>query len=254
MRALELPRVVFFGRSGAEACRFFNLDLADWAGASLLDCPGGPGSLLPLARGAGLEVLAVDPLYALEPEALERRCREDIAFTMERLGRSPTVRPDFDLAPYHRDKLEALEAFLVDRQVHPAAYRAGALPELPLPDRSVDLVLSGHLLFAYAPLADGGLNEHDDLDLAWHRRSLAELLRVCRRELRIYPAHTITLPTRVHPYVEPLIAELPAGWQASLEPTSYDQGAAGDTPMLRIRWEGPTPERPESTPPPPARG
>lgn len=178
MRALELPRVVFFGRSGAEACRFFNLDLADWA-------------------GAGLKVLAIDPLYALDPEALERRCRDDIAFTMERLRRSPTVRPDFDLAPYHRDKLEALEAFLVDRQAHPASYSAGALPELPLTDHCFDLVLSGHLLFAYAPLADGGLNEHDDLDLAWHRRALAELLRVCRRELRIYPAHTITLPTRV---------------------------------------------------------
>ena len=237
---MELPRVVFFGRSGAEACRFFNLDLADWAGASLLDCPGGPGSLLPLARRAGLEVLAIDPLYALDPAALERRCRDDIAFTMERLRRSPTVRPDFDLAPYHRDKLEALEAFLVDRQAHPAAYSAGALPALPLADRSFDLVLSGHLLFAYAPLADGGLNEHDDLDLAWHRRALAELLRVCRRELRIYPAHTITLPARVHPYVEPLIADLPAGWRASLEPTGYDQGSAGDTPMLRIRWQGAT--------------
>jgi hypothetical protein len=235
MRALELPRVVFFGRSGAEACRFFNLELADWQGASLLDCPGGPGSLLPMARRSGLEVLAVDPLYALEPEALERRCRDDIAFTMERLHQSPTVRPGFNLEPYQQEKLVALEDFLADRQAHPASYRAGALPELPLPDRSFDLVLSGHLLFSYSPLADGGLNELNDFDLAWHRRALAELLRVCRRELRIYPAHTITLPTRVHPYVEPLIAELPAGWQASLEPTSYDQGAAGDTPMLRIR-------------------
>ncbi len=238
---------MFFGRTGAEACRFFNLDLADWSGASLLDCPGGPGSLAPLARRSGLKVLAVDPLYALEPKDLERRCREDIAFTIEQLRQSSTVRSDFNLEPYHQEKLEALEAFLADRQAHPESYRPGALPELPLADASFDLVLSGHLLFVYAPLADGGLHAVDCFDLAWHRRALAELLRVCRRELRIFPAHTITLPTRVHPYVAPLLADLPAGWQASLEPTSYDQGAMGETPMLRIRWIGPNPEPPESS-------
>jgi hypothetical protein len=59
---LELPRVVFFGRTGVEACRLFSLNLSDWRGTSLLDCPGGPGSLAPLARHACLEVLAVDPM------------------------------------------------------------------------------------------------------------------------------------------------------------------------------------------------
>jgi SAM-dependent methyltransferase len=244
---------VFFGRTGVEACRFFNLNLADWRGASLLDCPGGPGSVAPLARGFGLEVLAVDPLYALETEALERRCREDIAFTMERLSQSSTVRTDFNLEQYHREKLGALQAFLADRQAQPESYIPGVLPELPLADRSFDLVLSGHLLFAYAPLADGGLYKMDCFDLAWHRRALAELLRVCRRELRIFPAHTITMPARVHPYVAPLLDGLPAGWEASLEPTSYDQGAAGETPMLRIRRVGPSPARPESGQPLPTQ-
>jgi SAM-dependent methyltransferase len=244
---------VFFGRTGLEACRFFNLNLADWQGASLLDCPGGPGSLAPLARGSGVEVLAVDPLYALAPEALEQRCREDVSFTIKRLSKSSTVRTDFNLEQYKLDKLEALGAFLSDRQAHPESYRPGALPELPLADASFDLVLSGHLLFVYAPLADGGLHEVYCFDLAWHRRALAELLRVCRRELRIFPAYTITMPARVHPYVAPLIADLPAGWQASLELTSYDQGAAGDTPMLRIRRVSPSPAQSESGQPLPAQ-
>jgi hypothetical protein len=99
---LELPRVVFFGRTGNEACRFFNLNLADWRGASLLYCPGGHGSLAPLARRSGLEVLAVDPLDALEPEELEQRWREDVAFTIKRLNESSTVRTDFNLEPYKR--------------------------------------------------------------------------------------------------------------------------------------------------------
>jgi SAM-dependent methyltransferase len=94
-----------------------------------------------LARRAGLDVLAIDPLYELPPEEMERRCREDIHFTMERLRQSPTVRADFELGPYQQAKLDALELFLSDRQAHPETYQAGALPELALEDNSFDLVL-----------------------------------------------------------------------------------------------------------------
>jgi hypothetical protein len=58
--------------------------------------------------------------------------------------------------------------FLADHRAHPASYRAGSLPDLPLDDDSFDLVLCGHLLFAYAPLADGGIYQGDGFDLAWH--------------------------------------------------------------------------------------
>ncbi len=232
---LELPRVVFFGRTGEEACSFFNLDLAQWRGKRVLDCPGGPGSLTPLARLQGVEMLAVDPLYALSADAMERRCRDDVRFTLERLHQSDSQRPDFDLEAYRNSKLAALEMFLNDQRTHPSSYQAGALPELDLPDQSFDLVLSGHFLFSYAPRADGGIHELSSFDLSWHRRALRELLRVCREELRIYPAHTISRPARVHPYVEPLVADLPTCWQASLEDTPYDQGHEGETPMLKIR-------------------
>ena len=67
-------------------------------------------------------------------------------------------------------------------------------------------------------------------------------------------AQAITLPTRVHPYVPPLLAELPAGWRASLEPTSYDQGAVGETQLLRIYRVGPSPAQQESVQPLPAPG
>lgn len=72
-------------------------------------------------------------------------------------------RTDFNLERYKREKLGALEAFLADRQAHSESYIPGARPEPPL----------------------------------------AELLRVCRQGLRIVPAHTITMPARVHPYVAP---------------------------------------------------
>ena len=52
---MELPRVVFFDRSCSDALQFFDLDLADWMGARILDCPGGPGSLIAKARRNGVE-------------------------------------------------------------------------------------------------------------------------------------------------------------------------------------------------------
>jgi SAM-dependent methyltransferase len=232
--AMELPRVVFFGRSGRDALQFFDLDLASWRGARLLDCPGGPGSLVATARGYGVEAVAVDPLYALPAEEQEERCRQDLRFTMERIAQSDALRDDFDQEAYGRSKLEALGEFLADRLAHPEAYVAASLPNLPFKAESFDLVLCGHLLFSYSPLADGGLYEDDRFALAWHQAALKELLRVSRHQVRIYPAHTASRPTKVHPYVEPLLAQLPAPWAGQLNTTAYDQGFEGPTPLLLL--------------------
>jgi len=78
------------------------------------------------------------------------------------------LRPGFDLEPVRRSHLESLEAFLADREAHPERYLAASLPELPFASGSFDLVLSGHLLFSYAPVADGGLMTGSGLDLPWH--------------------------------------------------------------------------------------
>lgn len=71
----------------------------------------------------------------------------------------------------------AAELFLADLKVRPEGYVAGALPDLPLATGAVDLVLCSHLLFTWA----------DQLGEDWHRRALAELVRVARREIRIFP-------------------------------------------------------------------
>ena len=204
---MQFDSVVFYGRLGEQALKMFNLadELPRWHGADVLDCPGGPGSLAARLRGEGCVVTAVDPLYALEPAELERRALADLDHTMAIQAASDDLRPDFDLDVCRQEHLQALQAFLTDRSAHPDRYVAAALPQLPFADRSFDLVLCGHLLFSYAPIAAGGLNAGNDFDLAWHRRALAELLRVCRGDLRIYPAHSITRPAQRHPYLAPLM-------------------------------------------------
>lgn len=211
--AMALPRVVVFGRTGEEALQFFHRDLEACRGLRLLDCPGGPGSLRALMRRAGVEILAIDPAYALPEAELAEHGRQDIALTLAKMAQSAGSRPGFDLERDRRGKDEALELFLADRRRHPLADRSGVLPELPLATTRFDLVLCGHLLVLYAPLADGGLNDQSDFDLAWQRRALHELLRVCRRDLRIDPAHTISRPGQRHPSLIPLMESLPPGWR-----------------------------------------
>ena len=60
---------------------------------------------------------------------------------------------------------------------NPGRYLAAALPQLPLADQSVDLALCSHLLFTWS--------EH--LGHQWHLAALREMLRVVRRETRVFP-------------------------------------------------------------------
>jgi len=234
---MELEGVVFYGRLGQLALQMYGLDedLKPWQGARVLDCPGGPSSLAALLGAAGVQVVACDPLYALSTAELRQRSLDDLQLSIAKSINSPMLRPGFDLEQVRRHHRQGLEQFLADREAHPERYVTASLPELPFADNSFDLVLSGHLLFSYAPLADGGLMQGAGLDLDWHRRSLAELCRVSRQQVRLYPAHTHSLPAQPHPYAEALLAELPAPWQGRFAPRpNYDQGFSGFTDGLEL--------------------
>lgn len=241
---MEYDAVVFYGRLGQQALAMFNLEqeLPRWRGARLLDCPGGPGSLSALARAAGIEATAVDPLYDLSPVQLEQRALQDLDTTLATMAGSPSLRPDFDLQVCRQEHLQALQAFLADRRAHPECYVAASLPRLPFADASFDLVVCGHLLFSYAPLEQGGLMSGEGLDLAWHRLALAELCRVSRQVVRLYPAHTIERVARRHPYAEALLAQLPSGWRGRFASSRYDQGHEGCNDALELERRPPDQE------------
>ncbi|MEO1002545.1 MAG: class I SAM-dependent methyltransferase [Cyanobacteria bacterium J06638_7] len=241
---MKLAKVVFYGRPGRDGLAMFALDPGRWRGARVLDCPGGPGSLSALLRGEGLDVTAVDPLYSLAEEDLRHQALADLDHTLAKLARDPSIRADFDLEACRRRHQDSLARFLEDRRQHPHRYIAAGLPELPFADGSFDLVLSGHLLFSYAPLPDGGLMAGDGLGLDWHRRALLELLRLSRQAVRLYPAHTMERPVRRHPYAAALLAELPPGWSGRFACSDYDQGLEGPTDRLELqRSAGPAPCR-----------
>ncbi|WP_298990549.1 methyltransferase domain-containing protein [uncultured Pseudokineococcus sp.] len=181
----DAPDVEAFGdylvssRDAEEYRAMFALSDADLAGG-VLDCPGGGSSFTATARAAGVDARAVDPVYALPVDDLAAQLREEL----ERGRAWMTARSDAYRWDDHGDpevltrrRAASAAAFVAHRRAEPDRYVAASLPQLPMADGEVDLVLSSHLLFTYA----------DRLDAAAHLAVLREMLRVARRQVRVYP-------------------------------------------------------------------
>jgi len=174
--------VAFIGRTVAEYERMLGLGETDLDGLRVLDCPGGACGFTAGAVARGADAYAVDPVYALPFDDLAARGRDDATRAVDELdGVEHLYRWEFyddpaDLATYRR---AALARFLAHRRAVPGRYVAAALPDLPFPDDSFDLVCSAHFLFLYA----------DRLDHGFHLAALRELCRVARGEVRVFPLH-----------------------------------------------------------------
>jgi hypothetical protein len=188
----------------------------------VLDCCAGGSSF---AAETGGPVIALDPAYALGRSELAARVRaalDDGDRIIERNADrfdwgwygSPARRADMRRAAAGR--------FLADLEAHPERYVTGSLPHLPLASGTVDLVLCSHLLFTWA----------DRLDEDWHRRALAELARVARREIRIFPVVVQGTGEPV-PYLDALRAELHAqGHRSHLREVPYRFQRGGNQMLL----------------------
>lgn len=176
---LDIGEYLVSARSFSEYRAMFALTDDDLTGR-VLDCPGGAASFTAAAAGLGCDAVAVDPVYAATHDALATRLAVELergrvwaAATADRYGW------DFYGSPegHARLRADSAQTFLRDRASRPDRYVTGALPSLPFPDSSFDLVLSSHLLFTYA----------DRLDLDFHRTALREMARVSRGQVRVFP-------------------------------------------------------------------
>jgi hypothetical protein len=166
-------------RSFDEYVAMFGLD-ADDLRQSILDCPGGAASFCAEARGRGLDVTAVDPVYATDLDWLsEHGVAEAIRGNRHTATSLDAYVWTFftDIEEHRERRVHAATAFGRHVRSAPSSYVAGALPRLPFRDGAFDLVLSSHLLFLYA----------DRLDDRFHHDAVSELIRVARHEVRIFP-------------------------------------------------------------------
>lgn len=221
-----LGDIIVTARPFDEYRAMFDLVDRDLLDGPVLDCPAGASGFAAGARAMGCQVTAVDPQYAVPPEALVQRARADTAHGNQYVRDNPgTYAWGFfrDVDDHLRRRMDAVDAFARDRAAHPAAYVAGALPALPFSDGAFRLVVSSHLLFVYP----------DHFGYAEHLAAARELARVTRHEARIFPLVDTTMQR--WPHLDRLRADLEAGGVPSqVRPVPYEFIRGGDH-MLVLR-------------------
>ncbi|WP_433743986.1 SAM-dependent methyltransferase [Paenibacillus amylolyticus] len=222
---LELAQIVFIGRTFKEYMKMFNLTVEDVAGKSILDCPGGACSFSSQARKWGADPMAVDMAYEYEIDELEVKGFQDIEHTMKQLKpvQGIYVWDQFgSIQGLKEERTRAITDCIADMRKFPDGYVASVLPQLPFEDEQFDLTLSAHFLFTYA----------DRLDVDFHVATVMELLRVTKREVRIFP--TVDLSGERYKHMDALKLLLEErGCTVSEEPTSYEFQRNAQT-MLHI--------------------
>ncbi len=178
--AFSLDQVVPWGRSFAEYERMFGLTQNDLAGR-ILGCADGPASFNAEATRRWVDVVSVDPLYAISTDEIRLRIKKVCPQVLEQTqqNRDDFVWKEFkSIEELGRTRLRAMARFLAD---FPDGRKSGRyvkaeLPALPFEDRSFDLAVCSHFLFLYG----------DKLDARFHVDSILELCRVAS-EVRIFP-------------------------------------------------------------------
>ena len=182
-KGLVLDKVVLLGRTLDEYRHYFALDLEKLRGQAILDVASGVSSFCAEANGLGLEVTAFDAIYDRTGDEIQQRCEPDLDQVTRAIGDLKTYRWDFyqSTERLRRFRERAYRTFLADyRTGRGTRYVPGKLPTLPFRAGQFDLSLVSYLLFVY----------EDQLDYAFHKRSLLEILRVTRGETRCYPIVT----------------------------------------------------------------
>ncbi|MEZ3116630.1 class I SAM-dependent methyltransferase [Halobaculum sp. MBLA0147] len=210
----EIDDVAFLGRTFAEYRRMLGLEAVELSGRRVLDCPGGACGFTAGARARGADAYAVDPVYGPPVEHVADRARRDLHRAVDALDEVEhlyvwDVYDDpADLASH---RWSALGRFLADYADHGDRYLPAALPRLPFPDDTFDLVCSAHLLFLYA----------DHFDHEFHVRALRELCRVARGEVRLFPL--VDLATERYDGLDDLLLWLErAGHDPTVRPVDFE--------------------------------
>ena len=175
-----LDQVVPWGRNLEEYRQMFSLTDHELT-RKMLGCADGPASVNAELNRQGSPYVSLDPIYQYSAHDIEER----IAATVPVIARQLEENQADYCWSYYASPQElvlarqaTMDTFLADFSLPSASerYIAGSLPELPFADGTFDLLLCSHLLFSYSEQLDG----------AFHQRSIMEMLRVSK-EVRVFP-------------------------------------------------------------------
>ncbi len=223
--AMQLEKVVPFGRSLDEYIRMFNLTPDDLQ-KSILGIADGPASFNAEGTRQGYRITSIDPLYQFTGEEIQQRFDAVVDNIIAQIKQTPN---DW-IWTYHQspenlrhNREAAIRLFCEDYEQGQAErrYIIGELPDLKDLNQTYQLGLCSHFLFLYS----------DHLDEKFHLNSICELMRVCK-EVRIFPLLTLMLARS--PYLEPVIQALAAkGYTCEIQNVCYELQRGGNQ-MLKI--------------------
>ncbi len=223
--ALQLDRVVFFGRTFEEYLKMFALTLADIEGRSVLDCPSGPGWLCRGGQKKGTECHRIRPDVSPIASGLRRIAMGDIESTKEKIANDPNF-PKANLETYHHEKRKAWSSSFQDYSegVKQGRYVPASLPSLPFADGQFDLVLSGTPPFCYASQKMVAFGPGHP----WIWSSTAMPSKNCfafaKPNLRLYPIAAMNSSTEWNPIARTLAREFAdQGFRIETKASSFVQ-------------------------------
>lgn len=216
----------FIGRTFDEYQKMFDLNEDELKNNTFLDCPSETCSFVSEAHQKGIPATACDIEYDKSFDHFQKQCDEEI----EKIKLGFSGAEDlFDWSFYiNLDRLltyrkKAAMLFLEDYKKRADYYVQRKLPILGFSDNQFDIVLSGHFLFLYA----------DRLDFNFHLASILELIRVAKKEVRIYPL--IALDGSSYTQMEQLLDTISAqGYQSRIKNIDF-KFLKGSSQMLSIR-------------------
>ncbi len=176
-------QVLITARTYDDYLQLFALEPGDLLNGPVLDCPAGASDFGATVRSIGGTCTSADVLYDQEPDELaatinaaQDRVRRWVAGQPNRFRFTGNGDWEHDRR-WQNGARHFIDDYTSNRSAGAGNYVAAILPELPFPDRSFTLVVSGSLLFSYS----------DKLDLNFHLMTIKELIRVCRGQVRIHP-------------------------------------------------------------------
>jgi len=177
----DIKDIIAIGRTLDEYSRMFDLRFTQLKGAAILDMGGGVSSFTAEANELGLNVKSCDRIYGFSADELEDKCVNDLGVMLKTL---PPVRDNYRWDFYKDEgglrafREKAYRGFIEDYKKNRAnRYIKSGLPYTVFTDKEFDITLVSHFLFLY--------DEHRDYN--FHLDSIAELIRITKEEIRIFP-------------------------------------------------------------------
>jgi hypothetical protein len=223
--AMQLERVVPFGRSLDEYIKMFNLTDVDLQ-KSILSIADGPASFNAEGTKLGYSIKSIDPLYIFTSEQIRDRFYSVIDNIISQVEDTPE---DWVWTCHNtpqglrQNREQVTQRFCEDYEQGKAQsrYEVGELPQLKYRNHAYQLGLSSHFLFLYS----------EQFDQSFHLDSICEMLRVCQ-EVRIFPLLTLMLERS--PYLTAAIHQLEKkGYSCEIHKVSYELQRGGNE-MLKI--------------------